>query len=1482
MSESETPSTQPSPKPRPRLGRWLRGLLIGMLLMLLLAVAGVGVVIWQYDYLAPRLLKEYVSYRTNGLYKLDFSRFLLDLENGELHIDSLRLEIDQAILENNAIPDSVKSSGYFTLSVPNISITGFDFWFTYQHRQLNLDDIIVNHPVIKIYKPQKKSDKDTIIQKFPAVLTFLKDISLNKISIHQAEAMLYEQGEAIHHFEGMNLEAYCFWLDSAAVIQDAGFYYFDQITLRWDAHNLITKDSLYRIHFQNLVASTADSSLTVDSVLLEPIVERSAMDPDRNFYAIRAPKAVFEGLHFKDLIRHKHLNLKKASLPIANCTFYPKLDKKRPKDFYQSASKLVSQLEVGSVLLAALNLTIDTRKPGSEPIRFENADIRISYLAYDSTNYIRRQHHLFADNIGFSIPKFHIHVAKGSHVLSMGRISGSTSGQQLMVDQIRLKSVNSSPKTARLPLLDIHVPGMRLGGVDIWRLLEEDKLKCQWLKVSKPRTAILQARNPLPTADTFSLAGIYPQISNVLKEIDAKRVKVEEADFHLFDYQEDSSEVISLTDVSLEASGLLLSPNVHLDTSKFFFTDNINVRLRDLKFEHQDSLHELRVKQLDFSTTRPNIYLKGLKFAPRFPDSTARHYDISLQECHIEGFDVRKAFYDQAYSARRIRFYKPDIRLLNQAAKNQIEVPHIDSLVAGLIGEQKSYDLLQLYEEGLIDEETIDEFVVAMRQQQTNVNDLIKDLDIGLIKVIRGSFYYENHIGDQANRYSVKRFDFNLDSISIDSNAVSDNLLRFRTKDFYFKSKNHIYHLPDSLHQITIDKIQTSYLDSSLHFQNISIKPKDSVVFPASASKFDYEIPKLGLEGINYMRLYEDEALHLRKLFVHKPFGRLGLGNGHDGSGFALDALPEVVGRYLRELRVDSVVIDSGFQSAWLADGHLMAAQGVDVLGLGLDLSEGQRMSERFLFADDWQVQIGKVWHNQPITKHKLYLEGIKLSDSVRRLEVRRMALRPDLPNRASSLHREPFIWVEAEGFRLTASDPYLLYLADSVVLDSVLAEAVMVRNLPDFERTSPPPSLDTLIASLQHQIPFFQIKNAGCKRIDFHQATEDDAQNVIWNQWHLSDARIEQLKIDEDFLNDERIYHTDQITFDVIDIHQNISNGLYELAIDTVSVATKDSSLLVKGLYITPNYDSVAFFDMIGYQSDWILASVFEIRFQQLDFPALLRSGDFKTTNMGIHRMKLHLYRDKRLDEPPYMVKELPQVLLQSLERTVKVDTLVMNASEITYSEQVENSPGPGSVTLHDLSVNAFNITNDSLALRRNRWASTHASASIMGAGNMSVDIIMDLKNPMGYHRVEGTLGEMHLEQMNPMLENVAFVRIKQGALNKEISFEFEADDSISYGRMRFKYTGLHVTFLDKKSMTPTLKDYLVGIMANTFVVLSKNPRLLLLRDGRIYYRRNEEKSIVNFWVKSFLSGVKTSVGIRLQKDAPPAGTEFYFKRHR
>lgn len=327
------------------------------------------------------------------------------------------------------------------------------------------------------------------------------------------------------------------------------------------------------------------------------------------------------------------------------------------------------------------------------------------------------------------------------------------------------------------------------------------------------------------------------------------------------------------------------------------------------------------------------------------------------------------------------------------------------------------------------------------------------------------------------------------------------------------------------------------------------------------------------------------------------------------------------------------------------------------------------------------------------------------------------------------------------------------------------------------------------------------------------------------------------------------------------------IKNQMDRLLITGITINNNGRKIHLDRLYLKPEYEKIKYGYQIGHEADWMNIIMNDITVHELDIDEIIKNEpSLRIANVDIKSINAQIYRDKKLPFPENKNVPLPQQKLRNMEMPLFIDSIRIRSADITYQELGEQAFEPGELEFQQLDILLGNITNIPDKLHSNDKMIAKISGSIEGT-SLFASASFDLLSEDNNFTFSGKMGEGGLSKFNKILENNAFIRIEKGQ-SRGIIFNLEANDTYAVGKMNFYYKNLKISLIDKKTnKTSGVDESIASFFANTFVINSNNPRLLLLKEGDIYFKRDKAKSIINYWAKSFLSGIVSSLGVKNHK---------------
>ena len=318
------------------------------------------------------------------------------------------------------------------------------------------------------------------------------------------------------------------------------------------------------------------------------------------------------------------------------------------------------------------------------------------------------------------------------------------------------------------------------------------------------------------------------------------------------------------------------------------------------------------------------------------------------------------------------------------------------------------------------------------------------------------------------------------------------------------------------------------------------------------------------------------------------------------------------------------------------------------------------------------------------------------------------------------------------------------------------------------------------------------------------------------------------------------------------------VPGGKFSLSLDSFVVNTKKQNLAVKNLVIKSLYGEYELGPKTGKESDW-----YELEHFNIDMRGLNATHLFADSALFVHKTTvsdgdLLIAKDKRYPLEDRPDKVFPMQLFSELPYKICFDSLRICNVDIDYCELHEQSDTAGCITFHKLQADFDNFSNiDSTIDGPTRIL---AQASLMDDAVLYADIQFPNIAVNAENQCKGYLHNMDMTTFNQILKYQTPVTIEGGKIDT-LRFGFTYNYDVSNGEMSFQYHGFDLKI--------SKRDNILTRLLHTFkipdLVLAdhnqKNDRSF--NKGEIHAERNKKRSIFNFWAKSVLSGMKSTLNL-------------------
>ncbi|SHG30714.1 hypothetical protein SAMN05443144_12433 [Fodinibius roseus] len=356
-------------------------------------------------------------------------------------------------------------------------------------------------------------------------------------------------------------------------------------------------------------------------------------------------------------------------------------------------------------------------------------------------------------------------------------------------------------------------------------------------------------------------------------------------------------------------------------------------------------------------------------------------------------------------------------------------------------------------------------------------------------------------------------------------------------------------------------------------------------------------------------------------------------------------------------------------------------------------------------------------------------------------------------------------------------------------------------------------------------------------------------------------DLSLRNIRVDSASAQSGRIFITDEMEAESGNFMLKLSDSLNVLRFDRLSISSDDETISLDSLQLVPRYGKLEFARRHGSTIDRIALTIPDMQFKGLDFSRLVDSARVYARYGHIQRPELEDYLNRGIAGGPPTSKPLPFIAFRDLKTPVKIDSLRIEDAYISYSEYVGNTPRAGTITFEETDAVFRSISNYPEDTKEGITTTLDAESRVMGMSLLEAHFEFPMDTGEGFHKVSGQLQSVSMPAFNRMLEHVAFIRVDRGQLNS-LEFEMTLNENQSSGTLVMNYEDFKISVLDKQSIQQHgLLENLKSFVANNFVVRANNTPETGMRAGRIRFERDTTKSIFNYWWKSLLSGIKSTI---------------------
>lgn len=299
----------------------------------------------------------------------------------------------------------------------------------------------------------------------------------------------------------------------------------------------------------------------------------------------------------------------------------------------------------------------------------------------------------------------------------------------------------------------------------------------------------------------------------------------------------------------------------------------------------------------------------------------------------------------------------------------------------------------------------------------------------------------------------------------------------------------------------------------------------------------------------------------------------------------------------------------------------------------------------------------------------------------------------------------------------------------------------------------------------------------------------------------------------------------------------------LYDLSIAHIGLLHPEGLASIDSLRYTPHVDRKTTHKYLREMTTIYALDVKSIALARVDLYRAFAEQQVEMGSLTVDGAFFDVFLDKSMPDALSHFMPLPVSALRNVPFGLRVDTLRLMNTDMTYSERFEVGNGYGSMRLTGIGATIMNVSNDTLLALADSSMRGTVDAKLFDAGVLHGEYAAPLASTKDAFTLDVTVRDMPLSAANNMSENLILLRADSGWIGS-LKLHMSANNDSAMGAFTLKYSDAWLQILDEDGG----KRRLLTQLANTAVHHDSkdrpaDDRTMLLRIGR-----KKDRSLFNF----------------------------------
>ena len=799
---------------------------------------------------------------TNIPYPFDVSDLSIIVRNLQQPMpDSLhRISVDEiklSLLNKNIKAQNVNLTptkhtttfeNLYTISMPEIAIKTTMIDKLLQSDTINLETFHIKNPSIKI-KFGSKIQQGTPLNEInlhKLIENKIQWVNIKHFSVENAQVELIPSDSKLvaQYAENLTINFYDFRADSTSYRDKNRILSAKSLDASMQQFTLNHLDQIHQLVIEDLQANSANNIISSGKIHFNPLPHINT-ETASTLIETTASSVEFSGVDFHAFYHEKIVPMKNLVINNPESTVgiqQQLINKETPKDksiILEKTSDYLKGIYVdeASILNGKLQYSYLThdKKEGFFSTHYA---FNLSDLSVDSATFFQSDKIFFAENFDVNFSDAELQLADGKHFMTIDNLNMSSVGKQAEMHNLKIKPTEEYHTDEQTEYFDIEFPRIQLRGANLHRAFFEKELIIAELSIYNPVFNVEKygkwtSENQTGETDFDYHNEIYKLISDYLYKIKINQLNMHNGLLNLNQYQSHQANFHLSNKFSVKLSNFEIDAFAGQRTHTLFFSENIDLILKDQTFNLTDGVHKILAREIGILSSENRFYIKD---ANLYPDILSKKFEnmrisyfANIPLLNITNTDIFSFFNRGELNVDEVILTEPSIRLMIN--------PEVETKA------NTNQDHIVFFED-------------------------IKLLNTNKIIIKNGNLELVNYINHKNIPYANARVNFEMEKLQLTN---IDNNLDYWYDDFSIALNSVNFDLDDDLHMLKAENLNYALSTKTIGLENLQLLPTRPIAESERIQHFELQIPTLSISNFDFNHYLENQTIATNQININSP-----------------------------------------------------------------------------------------------------------------------------------------------------------------------------------------------------------------------------------------------------------------------------------------------------------------------------------------------------------------------------------------------------------------------------------------------------------------------------------------------------------------------------------------------------------------------------------------------------------------------------------